>query len=53
MSCETCGHDWHGLPCAHDEVVRLGWNLRRETCDCVTAWRDDDGISARGRVVGW
>jgi len=33
-SCETCGHDWHGLTCRHEAVVREGWFLRRETCDC-------------------
>jgi hypothetical protein len=34
MSCESCGHDWHGLACRHDEVVRDGWFLTRQTCDC-------------------
>ncbi len=46
MTCETCGHEWHGLPCGHDAVVRRGWALQRETCECATAWRGEDGLSA-------
>lgn len=34
MSCEDCGHDWHGLACQHVEVVRDGWWLKRVTCSC-------------------
>lgn len=34
MSCDSCGHDWHGLACRHDEVVREGWFLKRVVCDC-------------------
>ena len=37
MTCELCGHDWHGLPCTHDAVVRQGWTLQRESCDCRSA----------------
>ena len=35
MECEKCGHDWHGLPCQHVVVVRQGWSLARQECDCA------------------
>lgn len=38
MHCDACGHEWHGLPCAHEAVVRGGWTLRRETCHCAGSW---------------
>ncbi len=34
MSCEHCPHEWHGLRCAHEAVVRRGWSLTREVCAC-------------------
>ena len=33
-TCERCGHDWHGLGCTHEQVVRDGWWLAREGCAC-------------------
>ena len=33
-TCEHCGHDWHGLGCTHERVVREGWWLARESCAC-------------------
>ena len=35
--CEHCSHDWHGLRCRHEAVVRRGWALERETCACPHA----------------
>lgn len=35
--CEHCSHDWHGLRCRHEAVVRRGWGLERETCACPHA----------------
>lgn len=35
-TCDRCGHDWHGLSCSHEAVVRAGWFLERETCDCAS-----------------
>lgn len=35
MACDDCGHDWHGLRCSHEQVVRDGWWLKKVTCDCA------------------
>ncbi len=34
MACDSCGHDWHGLECRHEEIVRENWWLSRVTCSC-------------------
>lgn len=36
-TCEYCTHDWHGLACRHEAVVRDGWWLTRESCRCPGA----------------
>jgi hypothetical protein len=41
-TCDHCGHEWHGLPCSHDAVTRQGWHLRRESCDCLSAYAAAD-----------
>ncbi|SDT14702.1 hypothetical protein SAMN04488570_3661 [Nocardioides scoriae] len=33
--CEHCPHEWHGLRCSHEAVVRTGWSMVRETCSCA------------------
>lgn len=44
-SCEHCGHDWHGLACAHRTVVRAAWSMSSQGCECAHSELPEDALT--------